>query len=155
MAIMVGYRRGPGRAYQNVALLRVPDWDGSTDLTGWRAIAVDRHGNRYEGVIVGRHGRGNVFRARFRPNLPGQMIGRSVELLRSSLSPQTARNRSDLKRQGLRPRPRITGDHRGVMGRRRGQRHGPPIHGHPALARSSAPIAEAIIRAAPQPTRVL
>lgn len=79
-AVVVGYRRGPGRIYQNFALVRVIDWDGSTDITGWRATAVDAHGNKYEGVVVRRHGNGNVVRVRFTPNLPGQMIGRLVEI---------------------------------------------------------------------------
>ncbi|BBE43021.1 hypothetical protein NAS2_1651 [Conexivisphaera calida] len=79
-AIIVGYRRGPGKIYQDVALVRVLSWDRSTDLRGWNVVAVDAKGNRYEGIVIRRHGNGDVVRVRFKPNLPGQMIGHPVDM---------------------------------------------------------------------------
>ncbi|MGC8555400.1 MAG: 50S ribosomal protein L35ae [Conexivisphaera sp.] len=89
-AVIVGYRRGPGKVYQGVSLVRVLDWDGSTDLTGWSVRAEDPHGNAYEGRVVGRHGGNNVFRVRFTPNLPGQMIGRTAEVIPPAAQPTSS-----------------------------------------------------------------
>ncbi|MFP3283470.1 MAG: hypothetical protein RXP97_05290 [Nitrososphaeria archaeon] len=79
-AVIIGYRRGPGKIYQGISLVRALGWDGSSDLTGWTVVARDRHGNVYEGRVLGRYGRGNVLRVRFSRNIPGQMLGVPADL---------------------------------------------------------------------------
>ncbi|MFP3235213.1 MAG: 50S ribosomal protein L35ae [Nitrososphaeria archaeon] len=89
-AIVVGYRRGLGKINQGVSLVRVLDWDWSTNIIGWVVVARDRHGNVYEGRVVARHGRGNVFRVRFEPHLPGQMLGGLAEVRAPARPPAQA-----------------------------------------------------------------
>ena len=84
--VIIGFRRGPGGVYPQVALVRVLDANSRKEtekLVGSKVLARDKHGNVYEGVIVRTHGNNNVVRVRFKPNVPGQMIGEMVEILTS------------------------------------------------------------------------
>jgi large subunit ribosomal protein L35Ae len=83
--VVIGFKRGPGGVYPQVALVRVIDAAKRSDvekLVGSRVVARDKYGNVYEGRIVRAHGNNNVVRVRFRPNIPGQMIGELVEIVR-------------------------------------------------------------------------
>lgn len=83
--VIIGFRRGPGGVYPEVALVRVLGASGRSDvekLVGFKVLAKDNHGNVYEGRVVRTHGNGNVVRVRFKPNVPGQMIGRVVDILK-------------------------------------------------------------------------
>jgi len=79
--LVIGYRRGMKRQYENQVLLRV---DGVSDrreasrLIGWRVVYKDGKGNVYRGKIVGVHGCNGVVVAVFRRNLPGQAVGGNV-----------------------------------------------------------------------------
>ncbi len=79
--LVLGYRRGSNTQYENQVLIRV---DGVTSrseasrLIGWRVLYRDSKGNTYHGKIVHVHGNRGVVIAVFKPNLPGQAIGKNV-----------------------------------------------------------------------------
>ena len=85
--VIVGFRRGLGRAYQNTVLVRLtaPDDVDIDKLIGTKVIARDSHGNIYVGKVTRKHGDNRVVRVRFQPNIPGQLLGSAVEIETESL----------------------------------------------------------------------
>ena len=82
--VVVNFVRGGGRQYNSKVIVRVLDADAKAlgRVIGGKAVFVDRHGNRYVGRILRRHGARNpLVLVRFRPNLPGQALGSVVELI--------------------------------------------------------------------------
>jgi len=79
----VGYRRGSAKQYNNQVLIKVfvdPKIVGT--LVGSKVVASDRYGNVYRGKIVKIHSFSkSIAIARFRPNIPGQMIGEIVTIV--------------------------------------------------------------------------
>ncbi len=81
--VILGYRRGSNTQYTSevLALVRgVSGYKEACRLIGKKAVYVDEHGNTYHGKVVGVHGRKGVVRIVFKPNLPGQAIGKEFRL---------------------------------------------------------------------------
>ena len=79
--IVIGYRRGTNTQYENQVMIRVDGVNTRSEaskLIGWRVLFVDTKGNVYRGKVVHVHGNNGVVIAVFKPNLPGQAIGRDV-----------------------------------------------------------------------------
>ncbi len=84
IGIVMGYRRGTNTQYENQVLIKVEGIETreqASRLIGRKVVAKDKYGNTYIGKIIGVHGDKGVVRARFRRNLPGQMIAEVVEIL--------------------------------------------------------------------------
>jgi len=81
--VIAGYRLGAGRQYNNQVLIKVfTDPKSVHRLVGARVIVGDRFGNVYRGKVVRVHSSKNcVVVARFRPNIPGQLIGSLVDIV--------------------------------------------------------------------------
>lgn len=82
--VVLGYRRGTNTQYPNEVLVkfhRVESRSDASRLIGCKVIYKDVYGNVFRGKIVGVHGRKGVVRAVFKPNLPGQAIGRGTVIL--------------------------------------------------------------------------
>ncbi len=82
--LIIGYRRGTNTQYPSEVLAKiygVEDKRQASRFIGWKAVYVDRYGNRYNGRVVGVHGRKGVVRIVFKPNLPGQAIGEEFRLI--------------------------------------------------------------------------
>lgn len=82
VARILGYRQGLSRQVTSQVLFRV---EGATKeelqrLLGRAVIYRDKFGNVYRGQILAKHGNGDVVRARFSPNLPGQALGGIAEI---------------------------------------------------------------------------
>ncbi len=86
--VIRGYRRGSNAQYCNQLLIRVfVDPKDLGKLIGAKVITRDSHGNTYRGKIIRIHSfRNSVVVAKFKPNLPGQLIGHYVEILSSKSS---------------------------------------------------------------------
>ncbi len=83
-AWIIGFRRGPRSQNPGQVILRIEgvlDHRLASRYIGSKVIYRDRYGNTYIGRIVKTHGGKGLVRAVFRPNLPGQAIGGSVEVL--------------------------------------------------------------------------
>jgi len=87
VGVIRGYRRGPNDQYPNQALIRVfTDPESLGGLVGARVIARDSHGNVYRGrVLKVLSLKNTTVVARFKPNIPGQLIGSYVEILRGEV----------------------------------------------------------------------
>jgi large subunit ribosomal protein L35Ae len=74
---IIGYARGPNTQYNQLVLVRLDiSSDEVSRYIGRRIVVVDRYGNKYIGKILRRHSRRHpVVEARFKPNIPGQLIG--------------------------------------------------------------------------------
>jgi len=81
--VIRGYRRGPNAQYCNQLLIRVfADPKDLGKLIGAKVVTRDSHGNTYRGRIIRVHSfRNSVVVAKFKPNVPGQLIGHYVEIL--------------------------------------------------------------------------
>ncbi len=82
-ARVISYRRGPRSQNPNQVILSiegVADWRKASRYIGCRVVYRDRYGNVYKGRIVKVHGRNDLVRAVFKPNLPGQAIGCYVDV---------------------------------------------------------------------------
>lgn len=82
--VVMGYRRGMNTQYTNQVLVRVVDTvmkrvDG---LIGAKVLVKDQWGNTYVGKVVRVHARGrnNIVIAKFKRNVPGQVIGEPVQI---------------------------------------------------------------------------
>lgn len=76
--LIVGYVRGPNTQYPNYVLVHLNlDRDEYVDnYIGRKVKIVDKYGNIYVGKILRRHSRRHpVVEVRFKPNIPGQLIG--------------------------------------------------------------------------------
>ncbi len=79
--IIVGYARGPNTQYPQFVLVRLNVSKNTKidNYIGRKLVVVDKHGNRYVGKIVRKHSRKHpIVRAKFKPNIPGQLIGSTV-----------------------------------------------------------------------------
>jgi large subunit ribosomal protein L35Ae len=83
VGVVKGYRRGGARQYNNQVLVQVfTDSKAVGGLVGAKVIARDAHGNVYRGRVVKVHSFKNcIVVARFKPNIPGQLIGSHVEIV--------------------------------------------------------------------------
>jgi len=78
---ILGYLRGPNAQYTNYVLIHLENVDNkyADKFVNQKVKAVDNYGNVYLGKLLKRHSRRKpVFIARFKPNIPGQMIGSIV-----------------------------------------------------------------------------
>ncbi len=83
--LIIGYRRGTNTQYTNQVLARIHGIEShkqAAQLVGWKALYVDKYGNKYYGKIVGVHGRKGVVKIVFKPNLPGQAIGEEFRVFK-------------------------------------------------------------------------
>lgn len=82
-AIIEGYMQGAGRQYTSKVIVRVVDFQGAVELLiGKKIVYKDKKGNVYVGRLIKKHGKRNpLLIARFRPNLPGQAIGSTAEIM--------------------------------------------------------------------------
>ncbi len=81
IGLVIGYRRGLNTQYENQVLLRIDgisDRSSASRLIGWKALFVDSKGNKFYGKIIGVHGNKGVVIGVFKPNLPGQAIGKNI-----------------------------------------------------------------------------
>lgn len=81
--VITGYRRGGARQYNNQVLIKVLiDRKRIGSLIGSKILARDRYGNVYRGSVLKIHSyRNSIVVAKFRPNIPGQLLGAPVEIL--------------------------------------------------------------------------
>jgi len=77
-AVFIGYRRGPKTQNPREVLIRVRGNPGA--LIGRKVYWVDPKGRRSVGVIVAKHGCGDVWRARFKRPPPPQLIGSMLQI---------------------------------------------------------------------------
>lgn len=84
--VILGYRFGnreqnPNQVFIKVisTILRSPH-----NLVGAKVLVIDKHGNTYSGRIIKVHGnsKNKVVIARFRNNLPGQVIGSRADIFK-------------------------------------------------------------------------
>ncbi|MEM0026167.1 MAG: 50S ribosomal protein L35ae [Zestosphaera sp.] len=84
--VVLGYRfsnreQNPNQVFIKIlsTILKSPH-----NLVGAKVLVKDRHGNVYHGRVIRVHGSGKnkVVIARFNNNLPGQVIGSSVDIFR-------------------------------------------------------------------------
>jgi len=78
---ILGYLRGPNTQYTNYVLIHLENVDNkyADRFLNRKVKAVDNYGNVYLGKLLRRRSRRKpVFTARFKPNIPGQMIGSIV-----------------------------------------------------------------------------
>jgi large subunit ribosomal protein L35Ae len=85
VGVVKGYRRSRARQYNSQVLLQVlADPKILGRLVGAKVVAKDVHGNVYRGKIVKVHSfRNCIAVTRFKPNIPGQLIGSHVEIILS------------------------------------------------------------------------
>ncbi len=82
--VVLGYRRGSNTQYPSEVLVYVYGVSSRREasrLIGLKTLYVDEKGNTYKGRIIGVHGNRGTVRAVFKPNLPGQAIGREIRIL--------------------------------------------------------------------------
>lgn len=82
--VVLGYRRGTNTQYPSEVLVKFYGVESRSDasrLIGRKVIYKDVYGNVFHGKVIGVHGRKGVVRAAFKPNLPGQAIGRGTVIL--------------------------------------------------------------------------
>lgn len=75
--IIIGYVRGSNIQYNNLVLVKLNTNNSIVDrFIGRKLIVSDKYGNKYYGKILRRHShRKPVVEAKFKPNIPGQLIG--------------------------------------------------------------------------------
>jgi len=83
-AIIIGYKRGSARQYNNKVLVKpLVDPKLAPLLIGSKIEVVDSYGNKYSGRLVRVHSKKHgVLVAVFRPNIPGQLIGARAKILK-------------------------------------------------------------------------
>lgn len=83
LGTIVSYRKGGARQYVDQVLVRVfIDEVKIGTLIGSKAIARDNHNNIYRGRILKVHSyRNPTVIVKFKPNIPGQLLGSLVEFL--------------------------------------------------------------------------
>jgi len=78
---ILGYLRGHNTQYTNYVLIHLENVDNeyADRFVNRKVKAVDSYGNVYLGKLLRRHSRRKpVFIAKFKPNIPGQLIGSIV-----------------------------------------------------------------------------
>ena len=81
--IVLGYRKGMLRQYTNQVYVKVTySTKAVGNLVGCKVIVRDKYGNVYRGKIVKVHSwRNNVVICVFKPNLPGQALGLTAQII--------------------------------------------------------------------------
>ena len=83
-AVILGYRRGTNTQYTGQVILKLEGVSAreAHKYIAHKVVYRDEKGNVYRGRIVRKHGARNpTVIAVFHPNLPGQAIGRTAEVL--------------------------------------------------------------------------
>lgn len=82
--VILGYRRSKAMQYPNQVLIKVFTTPIEVhQFIGTKVVARDLYGNVYKGKILKIHSaRNSVVLARFKPNIPGQLIGATVEIFK-------------------------------------------------------------------------
>lgn len=80
---ILSYRRGGARQYNSQVLIKVfIERKNIGSLVGSKVIARDRYGNIYRGKVLKVHSyRNSIAIVKFKPNIPGQLLGSLVEIL--------------------------------------------------------------------------
>jgi large subunit ribosomal protein L35Ae len=81
--VIINYRVGPKTQKPKECIIRFPHVNSASEasrLIG-RKVAWQCGRNRIVGKIVDLHGRKGFVRARFRKGVPGQALGKAVELI--------------------------------------------------------------------------
>lgn len=88
IGVIVSYRRGCARQYNDQVLVKVfTDRKSIGLLVGAKAIAKDSYGNIYRGKVLKIHSyRNPTVIVKFKPNIPGQLLGAPVEFLLTTSS---------------------------------------------------------------------
>lgn len=80
--VILGYRRSKAVQYNDQVLVKLfaePTMIAS--MVGAKVLAKDMHNNVYRGKIIRIHSqRNSVAIAKFKPNIPGQLIGHPIEV---------------------------------------------------------------------------
>ncbi|ALU11331.1 50S ribosomal protein L35 [Ignicoccus islandicus DSM 13165] len=79
-AIITSYRRGSNDQNVHQVLVRFPSVNDAKMALGKRIIYEDSKGNKYVGKVLRLHGRKGVAIAVFKPNLPGQALGKVARI---------------------------------------------------------------------------
>jgi len=82
--LVVSFRRGRHTARTNQVIIEVPgvgDRKRASALIGRRVVYVTEGGRKLKGVITAPHGNRGRVRARFERGLPGQIVGKKVDIL--------------------------------------------------------------------------
>ena len=78
--VIVSYRRGSNDQNTNQVLVRFPSYVEANKAIGKRLVYEDNKGNKYIGKVLRPHGKKGVAIAVFKPNLPGQAMGKVAKL---------------------------------------------------------------------------
>ncbi len=82
--IVINYRRGRRTMRGNQLIIEVPGYNSrekASSLVGKKVIAKISQRKTLVGVISGVHGNSGRVRARFDQGIPGQFIGKRVEIV--------------------------------------------------------------------------
>jgi len=80
--VIVSYRRGSNDQNPHQVLARFPSYVEACKAVGSKLIYEDEHGNVYVGKVLRPHGKKGVAIAVFKPNLPGQALGKVAKVER-------------------------------------------------------------------------
>ncbi len=83
-AKVVNFRRGRHTQKTNQLLLSVPDLEtrsAAAAFIGKRVTWKTRSGKEINGKVVSPHGNNGVLRARFRQGMPGEILGKEIEIV--------------------------------------------------------------------------
>ncbi len=78
-AKIVSYRRGRHTQYNNQMIIETEKTDKIDDLIGKKVVYKTKNGI-IEGKITGKHGNKNRLRVLFEKGMPGQSLGKEVEI---------------------------------------------------------------------------
>ena len=78
--VIVSYRRGSNDQNPNQVIVRFPSYQDACNAIGKRLVFEDTKGNKYIGKVLRPHGKRGAAIATFRPNLPGQALGKVAKL---------------------------------------------------------------------------
>ena len=78
--VIVSYRRGSNNQNTHQVLVRFPSFKDANAAIGKRLIYEDEPGNVYVGKVIRPHGKKGVAIAVFKPNLPGQALGKVAKV---------------------------------------------------------------------------
>jgi len=78
--IIASYRRGSNDQNVNEVIVRFPSYQEACKAVGKRLVFEDSKGNKYVGKVLRPHGKRGAAIARFKPNLPGQALGKVARL---------------------------------------------------------------------------
>ncbi len=79
-AIITSYRRGSNDQNTHQVLVRFSSIEEAKKALGKRIVYEDEKGNKYLGKVLRLHGKKGVAIAVFKPNLPGQALGKIAKV---------------------------------------------------------------------------